>query len=735
MINVFLERMLASKFRTSLLLFAIVLGFYGLLIPTGPVGLGNSDLLITQAYLGGLVNSPGYPVYMTILSLMVSSLSGVLGVAFAAHLLSAVLASATVVLVFQLSLLIYGVYHFKARFLVVSHDVTRLLLSLLTAGSVALANVFWRYSLLTSGHMLTVFLVTGVVYLTTWLMLNPKVTSSKYYFIWGSLVGVGLGHQWLMWPILLVSLYLLRDRLVKLSMPVKVAALALTIGAMVVPYGLLLPRIDSQTLFSRIVAPTYESIRDYVAEGYLGDGQALTTNLNLIVTTISVEQILNNAWLIIGYMYASMGIVMVLGIASILLYTTPPKLPNLIQALGLYSLATILALSAVIDWQPHAPNLHQAMPQMLVLHPLLALLGWFGFYELLTRITGALATLTQPKWARVFGVVVMIGAVFALAYTRWSDVSLEGKLVEAQVAQSILTSVEPDAIVACFSYSSCYSLAYQQEVVGLNQAVELVPFFYLPSVYNIGDTTLQGFDYDSYPMVMWDIVTWNRADRPIYSVDMFDNYFSLFGIDYGFLFYVPRGYFGQLTNQIPEQLPETDLQLSTALVGNKIPSWDKALEQAKIDMIRRHMFNTSIYLKSGLRQRGVGEVNIATSLGYDLDPRSAQEIATMRAAVETILPNRFYVLGSQAETVDFILEQAEELVQAGRPLRATQVVQGAVTLDPRNINARLKWAGLLESTLASQSAVLEYNHVLKLDPGNQEALDRLEYQRQLGVGG
>lgn len=723
--------MLDKKWLLPTLVFGGFFSFYAYFVPDQPTGLHLSDIFISQSYFLGLLNSPGYPILTLIIFLSTRLLGSSMEVAVAAHLTSALLSALSLAGVFLITQLLYQYYHLKQRFVIYNHQITAALMGLVLVALLGFSNYFWRYSLFAHQFMLSQFLVVVVLFSSMNILTRPK-TAGKF---WISLViglGIGISHQWIFVPLALATTYLLRKPLLQLQ-PVRQGTLLILLAAFAfLPFLLLLQFQANEVEFSYTFEPTVAGLREYVTEAYLGDSTAISNDLNQIVQLTNLEFTLNNIWQIITLLIQSIGILGLGLVFAAVLFTNPPKKSNLLWQLGFTSLVVLFALGLVFSWEENLADYPEIIPQLIILHPLIVLLMWFGLYELITRFGAAISTLSKTTYVQAGITVIATVVIVSPAVIRAEQVSLQNKLATADVSQTILEEVESDAIIACFSYSSCYGLIYQQRINQLNSEAVILPFYYLPDRMVFSHSYLQGFDYGSYPMVMYDIITWNRQDRPIYSIDMFDDYFSLFGIDFGFLFYVPKGYYNQLTNQIPEELPETNLEISHQLLGYQIPRWDRALEKAKFDLIKRHMFNTSIYLKTGLRQRGVGEVNIATSLGYDLDPEIAREIATLRGSVESIQPNEFFDLGLEAETVSFILEQVDELEENRRYNRALMVARGAMTLDPSSVEARLRYASLLEINLASESAVVEYNNVLQLDPENELAQERLEYQRELG---
>jgi hypothetical protein len=233
-------------------------------------------------------------------------------------------------------------------------------------------------------------------------------------------------------------------------------------------------------------------------------------------------------------------------------------------------------------------------------------------------------------------------------------------------------------------------------------------------------------------MVIFDILTTQRNTRPIYTVDMFEEYFDLMGIDYGFYYSIPYGYYNQLVSNQVEEFPQTNLEFAKNLTSSQIATWDLTLQKNKLETVKRHLFNASIYMKSNKRELAQEQVNLATTMAYGLNSQTSKEISDIRQSIESIQPRTFFELGKSAETPEYVLEQTDELLNRGLVGRALLIARGAVTLDYKNIPSRLKYASLLERVQASESAVIEYQNVLQLDPENEEAKQRIDYQESLG---
>lgn len=719
-----------NDFVISTGIFLAGLFFYASGIPAKAVGLHQSDLLITLGTQLGVLPSPGYPLLTMIIFSLTSLFKNILGVAFSSHLISAASASVTLVFIYRTCLELYDYSAIKKRFVLFSPSIERVLYGLFPVGVLAISRLFWRHSLFIEKYQLSALLVSISIFLFIRLLIQPKARFIAFVAL-SLTLGLGVSHQWIFLPISITIIWLLKDSLKNIAQHQLIILASVFLAASIGPYLLLFGYASNQIEYSFIFDSSLSGLRQYVLLNYIGDGAAISGNINTLLESIDLEKTLTHLWVIAKILLNSFNWLLIPIGLSIFLHQSPPKKKQIPKFLLVLFSVCLIALSIVFSWEENLSGFPEVVPQAIILHPLVALLLWYGFYELVTRLGGAIQVLSDTFKSQLASTVLVLITIVIIGYFHSPEVSLDDKIVSDAVASEILNEIEPESIISCFSFSSCYALIYQQQINDINPQTIIVPFYYLPDQLVFSHPQLQHFTYTQFPYVMYDIITWNKELMPVYSIDMFENYFELLGINYGFLNYIPLGYYSQLTDNLPDSYPDSDLSLSQKLLEKPIPAWDFALQKAQFEMAKRHMFNTSIYMKSGLRNTAVNEVNIGTTLGYGLNDQMAKQFSELRAGLESIIPSDFFQLGFEAASVDFVQEEVEKLIESGLYLKALEISRGAVTIDPSHIDARLKYAELLEINQASDTAVIEYNNVLVLDPDNQTALERLEYQTQL----
>jgi len=715
----------------AFLVTAASLAFYGSYIVNKPTGLHASDLIITLSSQLGVFNSPGYPLLSLLYWLFISGSSSFFTTAYSAHILTAIFSSLSLGIMYLTLSKVYSYSKFNNRFVVISPEFEKVLYCSLPIIFIGLSKLYWRYSLFAERYTFSVLLVTICLYFVIKFITTKAPPHFLNLLALGLVLGLGISHQWIFVPFTVLSVFILRDSLRQYKLDKLIISLGLLVAGSFLPYFLMFSSLSRAVEYSNIFVPTVQGLTEYVLQAYIGDSYGLSADINVILQRINLEFIISNIWQIVQVLGQSLGWFVVLLLFGSLLYQAPPQKKNIFRTTVFLFLGLTLTLGIVFSWVPNLENFPEIIPQALVLYPFLGLLIYFSLYELISRFGGAAKVLSNKTYSQYGLLLILLLSISYNYYYNAKTVPLQGKIVSDAVAKSILDTTDSSGLLACFTYNTCYSLIYQQKINNLNPSITILPFYFLPETIVLNEPNLQGFNYTGFPYVMYDIITWNIDLRPVYSVDMFEDYFNLFGIDSGFLSYIPYGYYSQVSNSIPDKYPEFDMSLSEKFLDVNVDAWDLALLKEKFAMAKRHLFNTSIYMKSGLRNTAVDEVNIATSLGYDLNNQLSEQIAFLRSKLESLPPSEYYELGYEADSVSELLEDVDTLVENQRINKALQISKGAVTSDPRSIQARLKYAQLLEMAEASSQAIVEYNNVLSLDEENETALSRLEYQNNL----
>lgn len=123
----------------------------------------------------------------------------------------------------------------------------------------------------------------------------------------------------------------------------------------------------------------------------------------------------------------------------------------------------------------------------------------------------------------------------------------------------------------------------------------------------------------------------------------------------------------------------------------------------------------------GFRNEAMLEANLASNIYHLIGAEEAAEVLMIKEGLEKTMESKYYKPGAKVESVDYIINSIKPLVDVKLIGRALDVAQGAVTVDPRSVKARLAWADMFLLAKFNDRAIEEYKNVLKLDPGNKDA--------------
>ena len=156
-----------------MLVLATSIGVYGSQLAPHDLGMHQSDLFIYLSSKFGLLPSPGYPIYSTILYLTTNMFGQFLGMAFTAHLTSAFLVSLSVACIYLVGVSLYDYAKYPNRQPIFSATIERALLALFLATVFGASKLVWRYSLLAERYPLSLLLFSIIV------LLSIKILSHK----------------------------------------------------------------------------------------------------------------------------------------------------------------------------------------------------------------------------------------------------------------------------------------------------------------------------------------------------------------------------------------------------------------------------------------------------------------------------------------------------------------------------------------------------------------------------
>jgi hypothetical protein len=293
--------------------------------------------------------------------------------------------------------------------------------------------------------------------------------------------------------------------------------------------------------------------------------------------------------------------------------------------------------------------------------------------------------------------------------------------------QQLLTDLPARTVLGCFTDTACFNLLYQQEVNGLRPDVTILPAAYPLVMKRLqSQPDLHGFDYKNDPFLTLDYLTWNIGKRPVYVTDLSQVYYNLLGMSFGFTYYIPHGYVGELTRDVPKTMPTANYAFSDEMKAISVPQEDTMRVWFKMTLARLHYFNAAAYLKMGYRDLARDELNRYSDLLYQLPQVSRDDIESARIFVESQSPTSNFAPGSQVQPVEEILKNIDNFISRGKISMARSGALGLVAIDPKNELGRLKLAEIYEQIGDKNFALIEYKNVLKYYPGNSKAQQKVK---------
>lgn len=706
-------------------------GLYYSGLPNGAVGLGESDLFLLTADRLSQMKSPGYPVYLLLTHVFSLMPITWLTQAGRMHLFSVVLGGLATGMVFVAGWNGYELWkpNQSRGYKLGWWKFERWLMAISGSLIYGTAGIVWRNYLLTEKHALTGF------FMSLWLVVVTSIISGekreKKWWVLAIILGLGVSHQWVFVSLLPVSFWLWWKKHKQENLVSAGGQLGVLLAAAVLPFVMMVQVFDQTELFAWRVGSNLTAIAEFVLANYWGDGLARGGSLSQIFSQTDVRLLVANMWTILGLVVDATGawVILLVMISWFLPKSAKAKDGYMFLVWSLLSLW--LALALILNWDEGEVITSPAVYQLGALYGLLALLAMVGFLEVIRRLGGALVILFPSKRVHAGLLALVVLPTVWIGYVNSQVMAIGDMKTGEKLYKHILMELEEDSLLACFSFNSCYGLMYQQQAVGVRPDVAIVPFYYAGSDINFDASDYQLFDYGTYPWVMYDIVTASVLERPTYSVAMFNQYEELFDFDFGFLHKFSYGYVEKLQHGLPDELPELNTDFSDEVVKIRVADWDAELQLLMVDLMKQHLRNAHSLMQANMRAEAFRQSNLASELVYLMEQKQIDQFDKARKSIESEAVNEHFSPGVGAADPSAAIAEIDQFVEVGLVSRAIRVSRGAVTLEPKNVEARLRWAELLEETYASDSAVVEYQNVLSLDPDNQQAKDRLEYQDNL----
>lgn len=707
-------RLIEDKWKVAGIIFLVFSLLFGLKMPQTIIGYGDSDMFVVAGYKLGLMRSPGYPIY-TLLLFLFTHLPFVSNPAVGGHVLSVISGALSLSLVFLTSWQLYE-NHKSKKYTLFSREIERLILSLISTGILAISSLFWSASIVTEKYAFGGLIFAAFLWLST-MRVDKKKEAARLNLL-SIVLGIGLTHQLIFVSLIPVYLFVLYEYFGKKDFSKAGKYIATVVATVSVSVSLLWIYAGQKLNMSPILGDGIGGLFDYLRAGYLTNG----TGENSFAASFSLSNVLVNVWEMSIYVIGNLYWIISLPIVFLALYIQKTKkFSSDFIRLGITFVATMIVSAIIVVWPESGLDKQKIVFEFVYVLIALAPLIWFGFAEMITRLGEAGAILFKRSRVDWFMSVVSVLPILLLCFAMVGKDSLANYDAIYLLNRKTLESVDEKSIVECYSYSSCQSLLYLQEIEEMRKDVALVPFYFQPGQFNSNFGNLQGFDYKTYPLVLYDITTWNLRDRSVYAVDIFQDYYDLFGTNFGFMYIVPNGYIGKFSQSLPKEFAENDYSISEKIIEDGKSDWKLLTDNSSAAIARRHMLSGSILMKMGFRNEAMLEANLASNIYHLIGAEEAAEVLMIKEGLEKTMESKYYKPGAKVESVDYIINSIKPLVDVKLIGRALDVAQGAVTVDPRSVKARLAWADMFLLAKFNDRAIEEYKNVLKLDPGNKDA--------------
>ncbi len=733
--NKFLKALLikerVSHFVIPTLLFSIVFILYFLTMPNVNVGYADSDEFTTAAKVLGVAHSPGYPLYIMMISIF-ARLPLPLSFAGRINLLSVLLDTFTVVLVYLSGLL------FLRRLILDSF--TRSVISFIGSMSLALMFSFWFYSVFAEVFPLNNFLAALTLFIIliweakyTSVKVSPKSkklrNSNKKLLIAAAFIfGLGLSNQQviiLILPMVVFWVFFTRRKTLS-DWRLLINAFTACVVGLLLPYIYVLiasrhlPIINWEN--AQNLNGVYRLITRRIYAESAPNGMAYTTY------KFSIAQVIEGSQRYIGYLVSNYNWAWVstgmIGIILLIIKKEWKKLGLLL--LGVVGGGFFFSVYAPVNTSSQHPYYHVVLgiyERFFLLSPiffsLLITVGVAGVYLLTKRIS--LRLILIPLL--IYGVLIVNGTLVDFKEMKHNDFKLGHTF-----AKTLLESLPKNTVLVCFSEHSCFTGAYLQQVEKIRTDVLIITADYsqIPieeiriKYPGLIKTTTNRVSVRRSIILNRDLIRWQMdINRPVYiaGVATDQNVLSAMGLDGDPFYVIPEGCAMRVARkfEIPTK-PNTCLPVEQEFLHAHITEKVPIAYMFNGYLLYQRYFNGLIYANRLCNKAALTEF----WRGYYLYPRYSK-LKTMIDSIKNV-PQIATCQGFTGEVkVEDVLEKASQSEKKNDLQNAIYFQAQASVIKPKDLSIRFKLAQLYLTVRAYENALIEYSDILALEPKNEHA--------------
>jgi len=690
--------------------------FYIISASAFAVGYAHSDELLATAYQLGLGRPPGQPIYILLLHFFLN-LPLPMSVVMRGNLLSALLQSLTIFFSFvSVWIVLKQISISKAKniFALFDNDIDLLFYSGISVSLIALTQPIWTYGAIAETVAFSSFLISLI--LNYILRLFIVKSARKDLIILAIIYGIAVAN----FPpsIFLLPLVLITFRVNVHRYKLKPYQLLLIfIFVLALNIGLIIALSYSNAVLSWKLERSPFGLWQYFTDNHFGQNQLLVQFGRRFADAIPV--FIEKFSTIFGWLLI---VLMLLGLRWVSL-AGKRMLAVIFLGTGLLGLIYPILLNWSDDRFTQILILRQyAMTLIIWAIPLAG-----GIYLLMQRTSKAIALLSPSlKYWRIFVVLTISVILITRVNYNFKNYNLDNLKNFGLIKQSNLESIPRESMLVCVNDLSCGSLYFAQQVLGLRRDIIIIPKTFPLSAGYLQNQNLTLFNYIYQPYIFFDHITWNLDKRRVFMIGTNQSMYDILGMNYGFSYFVPNGFYGEITRKLPDKLPTYDQQLSSALRLNLFDQHNLGLVYQQELLGQTHMFNALIYQRMGQRELAREELNRSSNLFYEIDAIPAKKIENYRVEIENQAPAKNWELGSQSQTAATIMQEVNRFISQNKINSALMGAMGAVAIEPRNVEARLLLASIYEEQDNEVMAKIEYQNILKLDPSNMQAGRKLQ---------
>lgn len=697
-------------------LFLVVFLMFLMTLPDINTGIADSDELLTVAKIFGVAHPPSYPLY-TVLSAVFGRLP-VPFLTFAGKInLSNTIYHAFTVVFIYLSLKLMLESLIKKNWL-------RELLSVLGSLSLAFCISFWFYGIVAEVFSLNNLFASMLIYLG---FLYAKTKKTGLLLVAAVVGGLGLSNQQaivLLYPAFFLFMILQNWRVV-LDWKLVSAVLALLAVSFILPYTYLPIAAQKGPVINWENAQDLAGIYRVITRRTYAETSPVKTAY--LEPRFDINYFPKGFGHYSFYLYNEFGVVFILLSLIGMVYLLQQKkfILALFIFLGIlggglffsvYSPVTVQ--SDFVYFKPHM-GIHQRFF-------LLSLL----FYPFLT-VAGAVLVISLLKKLKVnliplFLLLLSAVLVFNAGRTFWDIKKVDFSLAD-KFGRAVLESLEPNAILLCFTDHSCFTGLYLQEVEGVRKDVFIIHAgFELVSLSDVKKrepkllkTTAERVTNNHSLILMKDLIRWNIDKRPIYVSGVNNDVIVL--SSHGFYgdpyFLIPKGCVMKLSKTFTPLNPSKSCQELTKQVLKATPP-DRLFISFEYPayLTYQYYFNALQYADNNCPKLSKNDLQTAIDINpkFSLALISYEKFKNLKNSDRCDLPKK-------GPTVEELIKKVKEAEEKKDIPNKMYYLSQITSVDPNNLKARLELADSYHKLGGVENAKIEYQDILVLDPDNKEA--------------